>query len=184
MKNGNWGTAFCRPILTLILLVPCLLMNIPWAVAEDADRGEDIFTGALALSKGGAPCIACHALTGFGSASAANYGPDLSNLYADYGDGGVMAVLESLDFSAMQAVYANRPLTEAERLDLTAFLARRAGEKDPSTPSLALPILLGVIVVFAIVALLGKRRLKGVRRPLIEQARRKLGEQTQRGDVQ
>ncbi len=138
-------------------------------------RGEALFVGKTAFEIGGAPCLACHNLSGLGSAVAASYGPDLSNLYADYGAEGVAGVLESLAFPSMEAIYANRPLTEEERLDLTAFFAQTAAQQAPPARSLTGLILLGVVIIFAIVALLGLRRLKGVRQPLVEQVRKQRG---------
>jgi len=127
------------------------------------------------MENGGSPCIACHALSGFGAAGAANFGPDLSNFYADYGDEGVLAVLDSLLFPSMEAIYSTRPLTETERLDLTAFFAKTTELQPPPAPSLYGRILLGVLIVFAIVALMGLRRLKGVRQPLVDQVRKQRG---------
>ncbi|WP_020678057.1 c-type cytochrome [Geopsychrobacter electrodiphilus] len=141
----------------------------------NAARGGQLYSGSLAMTNGGSPCIACHALSGFGSAGAASYGPDLSNLYADYGEEGVLSVLETLPFPSMEPIYASRPLTAEERLDLTAFFAQTAAQQAPPAKSLAGLILLGVVIVFAIVALLGLRRLKGVRQPLIDQVRKQRG---------
>ncbi len=138
-------------------------------------RGEQLYAGSLAMTNGGSPCIACHALSGLGSAGAANYGPDLSGLYTDYEAEGVMAVLESLAFPGMEAIYASRPLTETERLDLTAYFAQVAEQQAPPASSLAGPILLGVVIVFAIVALMGLRRFKGARQPLVDQVRKQRG---------
>lgn len=145
------------------------------ADAADATKGGQLFAGSIAMANGGSPCIACHALKRLGSAGTASYGPDLSNLYADYGEEGVAGVLESLAFPSMEAIYANRPLTAEERLDLTAFLAQTATQQAPPPQSLAWLILLGVVIVFAIVALLGLRRLKGVRQPLVDQVRKQRG---------
>lgn len=141
----------------------------------NAARGGQLYAGSLTMTNGGSPCIACHALSGFGAAGAASYGPDLSNLYADYGAEGVAAVLESLAFPSMEPIYTSRPLTETERLDLSEFFAQTAEQQAPPATSLAGPILLGVVIVFAIVALLGLRRLKGVRQPLVDQVRKQRG---------
>jgi mono/diheme cytochrome c family protein len=141
----------------------------------NAARGERLYTGSLAMSNGGAPCIACHALAALGTAGVSNYGPDLTDIYSNYEAEGVAAILESLAFPSMEAIYATRPLTETERLDLTAYFAQAAEQQaSPATP-LAGMILLGVVIVFAIVALFGLRRLKGVRQPLVDQVRKQRG---------
>ena len=175
MKTRGWSAEFCGLCLMLAFLALALQGTVAMAATGDVSRGGQLYAGSLAMTNGGSPCIACHALTGFGSAGAANYGPDLSNLYTDYEAEGVMAVLESLAFPSMEAIYATRPLTEAERLDLTAFFAQTAEQQAPAAKSLAGLILLGIVIVFVIVALMGLRRLKGVRQPLVDQVRKQRG---------
>ncbi len=175
MNSRGWRVDPSRLIITLIFLALALVSSVAMAATGDATRGEQLYTGSLAMTNGGSPCIACHALSGLSTAGAANYGPDLSGLYADYEAEGVMAVLESLAFPSMEAIYATRPLTEAERLNLTAYFAQVAEQQAPPASSLAGPILLGIVIVFAIVALMGLRRLKGVRQPLVDQVRKQRG---------
>lgn len=175
MKSRGWRAQGCRLVLTLALLALFPSGFPATANAADAGQGEQLYTGALALANGASPCIACHALAGLGAAGAANYGPDLSTLYADYGAEGVAALLESLAFPSMEAIYSSRPLTETERLDLTAYFSQVAEQPAPAATSLAGPILLGVVIVFAVVALMGLRRLKGVRQPLVDQVRKQRG---------
>ncbi len=170
----------CRFLSTTVVALTLLLLCSGAAVsaAGDAKKGEELFVGKIAFSNGGAPCLACHNLTGFGMADSANYGPDLSNLYENYGREGVEGVLQSLAFPSMEAIYTSRPLTESERLDLTAYFAQLS--EQPATPakSLAGPILLGLVIVFAIVALMGLRRFKGARQPLVDQVRKQRGMRT------
>lgn len=144
----------------------------------NAARGEQLYVGLQAMINGGSACIACHALAGLGSAGDAHYGPDLTTMYINYEAEGVLSLLESLPFPSMEPIYATRPLTLEERHDLTAFFAQEAGQQSPPPKSLIGPLLLGVIIVFAIVALLGLRRLKGVRQPLIDQVRKQRGIQS------
>lgn len=163
----------------LLIFVGLVVASIPSLLCAAApgnpDRGKALYVGSTAFEKGGSPCIACHGITGFGNAGGANYGPELSSLYVNYGEEGVAAVLESLVFPSMEAIYAERPLTDSERLDLTAFFALTAEQKAPPVTSLAGLILLGVVIVFALVALMGLRRLKGVRQPLVDQVRKQRG---------
>ena len=175
MRTKGWRAVFCRHTLVLTFLAVSLPGSVAISATGDATQGGQLYAGSLAMANGGSPCIACHALSGFGTAGTANYGPDLSGLYADYGEDGVLGVLESLAFPSMEAIYASRPLTEKERLDLTAFFARTAQQKAPPATSLAGPLLLGVVSVFAIVALMGLRRFKGARQPLVEQVRKQRG---------
>ncbi|WP_020677683.1 hypothetical protein [Geopsychrobacter electrodiphilus] len=175
MKIRGWRTNLFRLIMPLAFLAFLLPGFSAMAVEGDATIGGQLYAGSRPMANGGAPCIACHAHPGFGAAGTASYGPDLSNLYTDYGAEGVAGVLESLAFPSMEAIFASRPLTARERLDLSAFFAQTADRKTAPAISLAGLILLGVVSVFAIVALLGLRRLKGVRQPLIDQVRKQRG---------
>jgi len=74
------------------------------AATGDASRGESLFVGRTFSGNGGAPCLACHNLSGFGMASDANYGPDLSSLYENYGREGGEGVLLTLSFPSMFGV--------------------------------------------------------------------------------
>jgi len=175
MNTKGWRADLYRFSWILAFLFFFLPGVTAIANAADADKGGQLYSGAIPMANGGSPCIACHALSRLGSAGAANFGPDLSSLYADYGEEGVAGVLESLAFPSMEAIYTTRPLTDKERLDLTAYFAQTAEQQAPPAGSLAGPILLGVVIVFAIVALMGLRRLKGVRQPLVDQVRKQRG---------
>jgi mono/diheme cytochrome c family protein len=175
MRTCNWRAVCCRLILALAILSFLLPGLSAQAATGVPDRGQQLYTGSLAMINGGSPCIACHALAGLGAASAASYGPDLSNLYSDYGEEGVAGVLESLAFPSMEAIYATRPLSADERLDLVAFFARTSAQSALPQQSPVGSILLGVVIVFVIVALSGLRRTKGVRQPLIDQVRKQRG---------
>lgn len=165
-------------ILTGIIIVS---LSIQPCVAEPGNptRGKALYVGAAAFEKGGAPCLACHGIANIGNAGGANYGPDLSSLHADYGAEGVAAVLESLVFPSMEAIFAERPLTEQERLDLTAYFGQVSGQPPTALgTTLNGDVALTTVILFGFIALAGWRRMKGVRRSLVEQIRK------QRGDMQ
>lgn len=143
--------------------------------AADPARGAALYSGALRLEMGGAPCLACHGIAGAGLAGSSNYGPDLTTVYENFGEAGLTSILQSLPFPSMIPIYADRPLSATEQLDLTAYFAQTAELKVLPPKALGGFILLGVIIVFGIGALLGLRRLQGVRRPLVEQARKQRG---------
>ncbi|BCR04517.1 hypothetical protein DESUT3_15860 [Desulfuromonas versatilis] len=143
--------------------------------AADALRGEALFVGTASFANGGAPCLGCHGIAGagLGKAAGANYGPDLTALFEDFGEEGVMAVLEDLSFPSMEAIYAARPLTEQERDDLSAFFAEVSGQQAAGIGGrLTLDVAIASLAFFALVAMLGWRRLKGVRQPLVERTRK------------
>jgi len=145
-------------------------------VNGDAGRGERLFTGEIPLVNGGAPCLACHGIVGVGLAGGANFGPDLTLLQENFGTEGVGEVLESLAFPTMAPIYAARPLTEDERLDLGAFFARVNGSQMRDDRSLPAEVAGGVLALLAALLLLGWGRLISVRRSLVARATQQKGE--------
>jgi mono/diheme cytochrome c family protein len=99
--------------------------------APDIRRGEALYVGSAALSAGGAPCLACHGISGHGLARAASFGPDLSGAHASWGADGLDAMLEDVAFPSMEPIYRRHALTPAERADLIAFLGEATGQPPP-----------------------------------------------------
>jgi len=146
-----------------------------WAQQGDPARGEALFVGAIGFAAGGAPCLACHGIAGheLGHAAGASYGPDLTALFNDYGEEGVVAVLEDpSSFTSMEAIFTDRPLTEDEIADLAAFFATMTdNEAADIGAGLAGHAFIGTIILMIIFGAFGWRRFIAVRRPLVEQAR-------------
>lgn len=164
--------------LSLVAAGLILLSSQGWAQG-DPKRGEALFVGTISFEKGGAPCLACHGISGheLGYAGGASYGPDLTDLYENWGEEALAAVLEDLPFESMVAIYSNRPLTKEERADLVAFFSQLApSEPVRNPPSLVLHIAVGTALFLGIIGLLGWRRFQGVRKPLVERARYGKGE--------
>jgi mono/diheme cytochrome c family protein len=145
------------------------------AAPGNADRGAGLFTGEAPLAKGGAPCLACHGIAGVGLAGGANFGPDLTNLYENFGEDGVAEVLASLPFPSMEPIYANRPLTADEQLDLGAYFAGVSGVPVINDHLLLTEVASGVLVLLGVILLFGWGRLQGVRRSLVERASNQKG---------
>ena len=163
-----------------LLAVGLLLFSTPsWAQQGDPRRGEALYVGNASFSAGGAPCLACHGIAGhdLGHAAGASYGPDLTAIYEDYGEDGVASVLEDLSFESMDAIYAERPLTDSERADLVAFFGEVSAGDVPSIGSaFAFHVVLVTAVFILLIGILGWRRLQCVRQPLVENARNGKGE--------
>jgi hypothetical protein len=128
------------------------------------------------FAKGGAPCLACHGITGFGLAGGANYGPDLTGLFESFGDEGLVDMLKTLPFPSMEPIYATRPLTEAEQADLRAFFAQATGAPVARGGLLFAEALSGVVLILGVVLLFGRERLRGVRRSLVNRVHSQGGE--------
>ncbi len=137
-------------------------------LAGDADRGKALFTGSIPFKNGGSPCIACHTMRGI-SIPGGTLGPDLTASIKNYGKDGLKSVLLAVQFPTMQPLYGKKPLTEQEVADLISFF-ESADEKHPF-PSFAtgtIYITGGALLIFALIQIAWKGRLKGVRKDMIK----------------
>lgn len=142
----------------------------------DATRGEDLFTGAGGFENGGPSCLSCHAVAGVGALGGGQLGPDLTDSFAKYGGAtGLNAVLENVAFPTMIPIFSRKPLTASERTDLVAFLEQAPDQERSSNAVLGLlGLSLAVVALLAGAALLiWRRRLGGVRKPLVNPSRGK-----------
>jgi mono/diheme cytochrome c family protein len=156
-------------LLTLVLLVAALPAAAQ-AVGDSA-RGEALYVGTASFANGGAPCLGCHGIAGagLGKAAGASYGPDLTEMWENFGEEGVNEILESMPFTSMEALYFNRPLVEQERTDLGAFLRDVSGREPPRiSRSLLMEAAAGVGVFFLVIAIFGRNRLRPARPSLPE----------------
>ena len=171
-----------RQILIRLSLLATLLITsagLSWAASGDPKQGEALYVGTVSFSAGGAPCLACHGIAGheLGLAAGANYGPDLTALFEDYGEEGIVSVLEDLSFESMEAIYSTRPLTDMEKADLVAFFeAVSSGEAPDIGSNLALHVIIVTALFMILIGALGWRRLQGVRQPLVARTRNSKGE--------
>lgn len=143
--------------------------NVP-LVTGDAGRGARLYTGEQILANGGAPCLACHGISGFGLAGGANYGSDLTSLYENFGEEGLVDILKELPFPSMEPIYKTRPLTEVEQADLRAFFAKATGAPIANNGLLFVEACTGALIFLAVVWLFGRERLRGVRQALLKRA--------------
>jgi len=86
--------------------------------------GEQIFTGQVALTNGGTPCIGCHTVGGTGSLGGGALGPDLSKVMTRLGNPGLTAALTNVNFPTMVGIFGKKPLTPQEVTDLVAFFGQ------------------------------------------------------------
>jgi len=137
--------------------------------------GKELFTGATRLQNGGPSCIACHSIVGIGALGGGIMGPDLTQAFSNYGDAGITSILADLPFPTMRPLYEDRPLTPEEQAHLKAFLQAAAQQSQQPTQiqvtgQLVVLALLGFLVLMILGQVAWWRRLRGVRRPLVEQA--------------
>lgn len=162
--------------LALLLAIP-LAAQAPAAASPEAGRA--LFTGAVRFTNGGPACASCHTAAGVGFPGGGRMGPDLTRAYLKLGPEGLNLALETLYFPAMMPLYAYRPLTPEERRQLAAFLQNASQRPpEPSTAAVAAIGLAGLLVLIAATAIAGRRRLRPVRRRLLERARLQAGRHT------
>lgn len=140
----------------------------------DAERGKQLFTGADRLSGGGPACLSCHSVAGVGALGGGALGPDLTGAYAKYGGAqGLTSALTTITFPTMAPIFTGKALTAAERADLVAFLAAApTKERTAGAAGKLIVLSVGLAVLIVLAALVvWRRRLTGVRRPLVSSAR-------------
>jgi mono/diheme cytochrome c family protein len=137
--------------------------------------GRDLFMGAVHFTNGGPACIACHNVAGLGFPGGGNMGPDLTGAYAKFGPDGLNSALETLYFPAMIPLFADRPLTPDERRNLAAYFQGVNGQQSETTPAIGGIALVGLLVLIAATGIAGRRRVRSVRKALLERVRLQAG---------
>ena len=145
--------------------------------AQDIADGRAIFTGTKRLTAGGPACLSCHTMNGLGGLGGGRLGPDLTLVYERLqGRKGLGAWLTAPQSPTMAPVFKTKALTEQEILPLLALFedsAKRGGQTDNASMLNFFLISLGGMVV-GLVSLdaIWKKRLRGVRRGLLEKSKR------------
>ncbi len=140
------------------------------AVVGDADRGRQLFLGSRGLDAGTPACGSCHTAGSVGDYGGAVLGPDLTASYETLGgEAGLTGWLANPPTETMAAVFAERPMTEAEVADVVAFLAEAPSEERPDGGfgRVVAAVVVGLVVAFGLMAVSGAR----ARRPYVAKLR-------------
>ena len=141
----------------------------PAPPAGDPGRGKVLFMGAVHLRNDGAPCMGCHSIDRAGALGGGVMGPDLTQAFAKYGAGGLASVLANIPLPTMKPIYADHPLAPEEQADLRAFIQAASNQQRVNTDVLVLVLsLAGFSAAMIVVGMVWRRRLRSVRRPLVE----------------
>ncbi|MEK7232895.1 MAG: c-type cytochrome [Elusimicrobiota bacterium] len=148
------------------------LINRPLLPSDIAD-GKALFLGRRPLKNGGPPCVSCHSVGGMSGLGGGFLGPDLTGAFARVGGEKALAAwLVSPGSPMMKPVYAARALDPRDILPLVAFLkdAAQRGRPADSIARLAFLIvgLLGAAALFVVVDFIWSKRLRCVRRSLVD----------------
>ena len=138
-------------------------------------EGSALFLGRKPFQEGGAACVACHAVKSAGGAlGGGQLGPDLTLVYKRLnGRKGVEAWLSSPASATMKPIFNKHPLKPEEIGTLTAFFEQASKESGAEAAGAyrLLFLLLGLggaTIGLLILGLIWKRRIRGVRRALVE----------------
>lgn len=138
------------------------------AVAGEPQRGAALFTGAIPLLRGGAPCMACHTVSGVAALGGGSLGPDLTGIHSRLGEAGLASLLATLPFPTMRPIYQARPLTQAEQDDLAALFRIASGRPSVNTtPRISAIAVAGCVLLLLLAGAVWRKRLRGVRRMFV-----------------
>lgn len=145
-----------------IFIVGCLAISNLFANAGNADIGAKLFQGTQHFKNGGVSCVACHTVD---SNLVVGGGKLAINLTVMTGAGIEYAITKPQNASSpiMQNAFKGKPITAGERSDLVAFFDKVASEKAQSnnpTSSFVIKGIVGAIVLFILLSLLGSKRKK------------------------
>lgn len=142
------------------------------AAQGNAETGRNIFLGKQPLQNGGPACIACHNIGGIGMVGGGTVAKDLTNTYASAGGAGITAVLKTTPFPIMRNIYKDKPFTDDEVINLVAFLKEAGSSQQTKSPQNPIVFFLfggiGFVVVIGLFQVIWRRRLSGVRQPLVK----------------
>ncbi|HKT11752.1 MAG TPA: c-type cytochrome [Terriglobia bacterium] len=142
---------------------------------EQAAAGKALFLGQQRLQAGGPACISCHAVKSAGGAlGGGQLGPDLTLVYQRLnGRRGLEAWLKSPASATMKPIFTKQPLKPEEISALTAFFEQISKETAAENAGayrvrFFLLGLSGAAFGLVMLGLVWKRRIRGVRRALVE----------------
>lgn len=144
----------------------------PVAIAAgDPALGQALFAGSTRFQNGAPACMSCHSVAGISTLGGGAIGPDLTQVFSNYGDAGMASVLAAPPFPAMKPIYDNHPMTPEEQANLAAFLKTTAAQQpNRATGQLGGLAVGGFAVLMVLAQVVWRRRLQAVRRPMVEQA--------------
>ncbi len=98
-------------------------IELPFEPSEEEILiGRDLFTGVQRFENEGPSCISCHNVLDDNIIAGGGLAVDLSDAYERLAKAGVQAMITGLPFPQMKISYQNHSITEAESLQLTAYL--------------------------------------------------------------
>jgi mono/diheme cytochrome c family protein len=138
-------------------------------------EGKALFLGRQNFQDGGAACVACHAVkSAAGALGGGQLGPDLTLVDRRLnGRKALEAWLSNPASATMKPIFNKHPLKPEEIDALTAFFGQTSKETRAENPSayrlrFILLGLAGAALGLVVLGLIWKRRIRGIRRALVE----------------
>ncbi len=139
----------------------------PAAPAGDFAIGKALFEGHKSFEKGGPACISCHTTSDVGGLGGGTLGPDLTKVNSRFG--GITPALVNVSFPTMRGVFSKNKILGDEATHLTAYFAETNSkdEKPSQDFTISLISIIGFILLYILTHLIWRKRLTGVRIPLV-----------------
>ncbi len=145
--------------------------------AGDVEKGRALFMGYQHLQNDGPACMGCHSVGNNGLLGGGALGPDLTNVTTRLNADELAATLGSTAKTlspVMLPIYGEDVLTATEQADLIAFMTASVGEPETNYEILLLAIsTAGFFGVVLAIQIIYRKRLRGVRKPLVDRANAK-----------
>lgn len=139
----------------------------------EISSGKALYLGQKSFANGGPACITCHRNTEIGGLGGGTLGPDLTKVFSRYGGKrGLTAVLLSVPFPTMQGIFLKQTLEKEEIAHLNAYFESTNSLEEEPVNYLFIVIgigigFLGFVMSYIIIHLIWRKRLTGVRIPLV-----------------
>ncbi len=139
----------------------------------EISSGKALFLGQKTFANGGPACITCHKNTEIGGLGGGTLGPDLTKVFSRYGGKrGLNSVLLSVPFPTMQGIFLKQTLEKEEIVHLNAYFeSTNHLEEEPVNFLFIVKGIgigfLGFVISYIIIHLIWRKRLTGVRIPLV-----------------
>ena len=154
---------------------PAAEAQAPPFTPEQVAEGKALYLGRQRLQAAGPACISCHSVKSVGGAlGGGQLGPDLTLVYQRLnGRKGLEAWLKNPASATMKPIFAKHPLQPDEISALTAFFEQTSKESGAENAGayrwrFVLIGLAGAALGLVVLGLVWKRRVRGVRRALVE----------------
>jgi mono/diheme cytochrome c family protein len=140
----------------------------PTAPTGIFEVGRALFMGQQSFANGAPACIACHSTSDVGGLGGGSLGPDLTKAHSKF-KGMITPTLINTSFPTMKGVFSKKTIIDAEVAHLKAYFAEtdRLEPKPAMDFTISLISIIGFIVLYILTHLIWRKRLTGVRKPLV-----------------